>query len=126
MKRGSRLFQKDLFGDEVTDVADQDGHKPGRSEDLIFARDRELATRYFWWQQFTIARYDYVLEQLELEFKLSASTITQRLALGHISSRINELKKLDPEVGYFMREYPYRVWDKEVEGSLKYKRKIKK
>jgi hypothetical protein len=102
--RGKNIF---LNVKDETSAASK-GKRKGRSLNLVKQRNQCLIARYYYYSAFTDKRFDLVLEQLGLEFFLSAYTISDIVEKN--MSQLQELKKEKPALLYFQQMWGHLRW----------------
>jgi hypothetical protein len=107
--RGAKQFQS-LFPE--MEVQDESVKVRGRDAQLLARRNERLCHRLWYYRNFTTHHHDLVLELLELEFEISISTITQVTQLDACEVVLQQLRKLNPDLGYFREKYPLMSWER--------------
>jgi hypothetical protein len=80
----------------------------GRSTDCLWARDRKLVARYYYYTYLKRWKYEDTIRQLEKEFDLIERTVIMRLTA--LNDDIKTLFERQPKLQEFKMLYPFLVW----------------
>jgi len=96
-----------MFDLEPIDDTEQEKTK-GRDAVLLAQRNEQILRRYLWHSRERKLTYEWILEQLVIEFKLSESTLGQ--LIGNSSAELYNMKQEPMTIGQLREKYPYAKW----------------
>lgn len=108
MRGAHTLFQEIFVVNEVT----QERTRKGRSEELHARRNQLLVERYWYYGQYTPARFELIIKILSQEFFLSTSRIPD-IIQQHLDS-LRGLKSNPLSLRDLKARWPHFVWNASI------------
>jgi hypothetical protein len=108
MQRGIRVYQSLLFTETAIATAAPEKKFNGRDPALVEARNKLIATRYYYYVKLIRRNYPDTISALQAEFFLSDIQISR--IISEEGATLHLLKQENPNAKALAGKYPFMVW----------------